>query len=63
MPKKIILFENEKLSLGEISGVTLKNTQSKTIETSISSRKNKPNNNNSKFIQFNKSKKHWSNNS
>jgi hypothetical protein len=40
IPKKVILFENEELSLGEIPGVTLKNTQSTTIETSINSRKN-----------------------
>ena len=40
IPKKVILFENEELSLGEIPGVTLKNTQSTTIETSTNSRKN-----------------------
>jgi len=40
IPKRVILFENEKLSLGEIPGVTLKNTQSTTIETSTNNRKN-----------------------
>jgi hypothetical protein len=40
IPKRVILFENEELSLGEIPGVTIKKTQSTTIETSTNSRKN-----------------------
>lgn len=39
IPKKIIIFENENLRLGEIFGLTLKEEKNKIIETSSSSSK------------------------
>lgn len=39
IPKKIIIFENENLKLGEIFGLTLKEEKNKIIETSSSSNK------------------------
>ena len=39
MPKNIILFENEKLELGKIFGIVLKEEKKETIETSNSSSK------------------------
>lgn len=39
IPKKIIIFENENLKLGQIFGLTLKEEKNKIIETSSSSNK------------------------